>query len=207
MADDDTGSIWTHFEGTAIQGPLADTGAELEQRPIVHERWADWVAEHPDTVVLDWYEEFADNYRDVEVGRAGLGPQFQDTILNWDDRLPENELVVGVNVGDEYRAYVLDDFPAAPTAVNDELDGEPIVAFVDASTDFGLAYSAVVDGQQLEFAVEDDRWVDESGSTWNSSGLATAGPMAGAQLTYASSFVSEWYGWAAYHPSTSIYGE
>jgi len=32
------------------------------------------------------------------------------------------------------------------------------------------------------------------------------GPGSGSQLEYVTSFVTEWYGWAAYHPQTNIFG-
>ena len=39
----------------------------------------------------------------------------------------------------------------------------------------------------------------------NASGKAVDGPLKGASLTYVFSFISEWYGWSAYHPETAIY--
>lgn len=79
-----------------------------------------------------------------------------------------------------------------------------MVVFADASTDFGLAYSAVVDGETLDFEVVDGEYVDATGSVWNQTGLAVTGPFAGTRLQYVTSFVTEWYGWAAYHPGTEI---
>jgi hypothetical protein len=37
-------------------------------------------------------------------------------------------------------------------------------------------------------------------------GRALTGPYSGAVLPFATSFVSEWYGWSAYFPETTIYG-
>ena len=36
-------------------------------------------------------------------------------------------------------------------------------------------------------------------------GLAIEGEFAGVQLAFVTSFFTEWYGWAAFHPETSIY--
>ncbi len=107
MADRQTGSVWTHYDGSILNGPLAEVGLTLELRPTIHTTWSEWQKAYPDTIVLDWYPEYELRYRSIEPGRAGLGPQFQATVLNWDDRLPENELVLGVNLGADYRAYVL----------------------------------------------------------------------------------------------------
>lgn len=207
MADRTTGSVWTHYDGTVLQGPLAEAGARLEIVPLVHLTWEDWKAEYPDSRVMDWIDEFAQRYREVDPGRPGLSETFTDTIQNFDDRLAQNELVLGVGVSGEYRAYVLADQPAELTVVHDILGGEPIAVFIDPSSSFGIAYSTRLDGETLELFVSDGEVVDASGSVWNSSGRAVSGPRAGSQLTFVTSFVTEWYGWVAYHPETSIYGE
>lgn len=206
MADRQTGSVWTHYDGSVLTGPLAGTGVRLTIEPIVHTTWEAWLAEHPDTTVLDWYEAFADRYREVEPGRAGLGPQFQRTVLNWDDRLPENELVLGVNVGDSFRAYVLTDFAPGLTVVQDELGGVPLIVVLEPEARFGMAFLATLEGEPVDLRVEQGRLVDDTGTVWSREGRAIEGPRAGATLTYVTSFVTEWYGWAAYHPETSIYG-
>jgi len=50
-------------------------------------------------------------------------------------------------------------------------------------------------------------WLRDRGtnSLWDLSGKAVEGPLAGTSLTYVSSFISEWYGWSAYHPEATIY--
>ncbi len=207
MADRQTGSVWTHFDDSVLTGPLAGQGLQLEVRPIWHTTWSEWVELHPDTLVLDWYAEFADLYNErVRPGRGGLGPRFQETVLNWDERLPENALVVGVNIGADFRAYPLDSFPDGLNAVNDELHGYPIVVMIDPSKSFGLAFLASAAGQTLSFSVQDGLLVDEQGGAWDLNGRAVSGPLAGTQLTFVTSFVTEWYGWSAYHPDTEIYG-
>ncbi len=207
MADRQTGSVWTHFDGSVLTGTLANSDIHLEIAPLVHTTWADWTALHPQTTVLDWYVEFANSYREVDPGRGGLGPGFQNTILNWDDRLAENELVLGANVGAEYRAYVLADYGNGLEVVNDSLSGIPVAVFIDSQSDYALAFQAVLDGQQLEFVSDGNQISDlTTGSVWGLDGKAISGPLAGMELEFVTSFVTEWYGWAAYHPETSIYG-
>ena len=136
--------------------------------------------------------------------RWKISIQFQATLSSVDDRLPENELVVGVDNNGAAIAYVLADLPDGPAVIEDTLGGLDIVVFADASTDFGIAYSAIVGGETLDFSVDGGLYVDASGSTWSSSGLAVSGALAGTQLEFVTSFVTEWYGWAAYHPDTEI---
>lgn len=206
MKDRQTGSVWTHFDGSVLQGPLAETGTQLEIQPLVHTTWEEWVNLHPDTLVPEWDTRFVDRYRDVTPGGGRVGPQFQRTLLHTDDRLSEGELVLGAGVGSDFRAYVLDDFGQELTVVEDELGGFPIVVFLEAEDSFGLAYSAVVDGTERTFTVEAGAVVDDQGTVWDISGRAVAGPDAGAELQFVTSFVTEWYGWVAYYPDTSIYG-
>ena len=155
MTDAQTGSIWTHFDGTVLQGPLAGMGVEMDLLPIAHMRWDDWLAEHPDTLVPIWETGFEDRYREVTPGGGGLSPYFESTLIHADDRLGISELVLGVNVGDEYRAYVLAAVAyEGPVAIADTLAGFPIVVFADATGSYGLAFCALLEGEVLEFAVD-----------------------------------------------------
>jgi hypothetical protein len=207
MRDRQTGSIWTHYDGAVLQGPLAGTDLNLTFLPLIHTTWAEWLRNYPDSFVLDWYPEFAARYRDfMRPGQAGLGPNFVRTVLNWDDRLAENEMVLGVALGSETRAYVLDDFPLELSVIADRLGNHPVVGFIDPRAGFGLAYSPIVDGEVLKFRVEDESVTDSSGTTWDLRGRAVAGPLKDSQLVFVTSFVTEWYGWAAYHPETTIFG-
>jgi hypothetical protein len=206
MTDRQTGSLWTHFDGTVLQGPLVDSGTTLELKPLVHTTWAEWLELHPDTLVPEWDTPYTDRYRDVRPGGGGIGSAFQDSLLNEDDRLETGELIMGAGVADEFRAYVLADFPTGLSAVADELAGFPIVVFIDPETHFGLAFSAVIDEKLLTFDVVDGVIVDTEGTSWDIAGNAVEGPRAGAHLQFVTSFVTEWYGWAAYYPTTSIYG-
>ena len=206
MRDRQTGSLWTHFDGSVLQGPLAGTGVALDLQPLVHTTWAEWLAIHPDTLVPEWETPYTNRYRDVTPGGGNLGRAFQESLLNDDDRLERGQLVLGAGVGADFRAYVLDDFSGQLSVLADELGGFPIVVFLNPDDSFGLAYSAEIDGTVLEFRVEGEMIIDDEGTTWDIAGNAIAGPRAGTSLQFVTSFVTEWYGWAAYYPDTSIYG-
>ena len=93
--------------------------------------------------------------------------------------------------------------------VNDTLAGQPVVAIYDTLAQTGLAYSREVNGQVLEFYNASPQGVElrdrETGSLWEVQGRALSGPLAGESLTFVPSFISEWYGWSAYHPESGIY--
>ena len=127
--------------------------------------------------------------------------------MHVDLRLPPETLVLAVGVDGAHAAYPLDVLGALDRVVNDGLAGEPIVAWYAPGATSASAHSRVVDGVTLELSSPADGLFRDktTGSGWNRQGLATSGPMEGTQLRYVPSFISEWYGWAAHHPDTTIY--
>jgi hypothetical protein len=51
MVDIETDTLWNQLTGEAIAGPLA--GTVLDRFPITVTTYGEWIAEHPDTAVLD----------------------------------------------------------------------------------------------------------------------------------------------------------
>ncbi len=111
------------------------------------------------------------------------------------------------------RAYPLKSLKAEADVINDVLDDTPLVAFFDEEADTAAAYSRVVDGKTLTFESRKLPsgklffYDKETGSRWNIEGKAEEGALAGKLLTSVESHLSEWYGWVAYFPQTSIYGK
>ena len=208
MNDRETGSIWSHLGGDALDGPMK--GSQLEIIPLAQVTWERWLELHPDTLVLSNDTPFKDWYSDTDIGSPGLGPDFIASIVNWDDRLPHNEPVLGVTAEGAFRAYPLLVLIDSGGIINDTLADKPVVIFMDAQSTFSIAFSREVNGQVLQFenvGDEELKIVDkETGSTWNLEGQAVAGPLEGETLSFVTSFITEWYGWSAYHPQTDIYG-
>ena len=207
MVERETRTVFTHIEGKGVQGVLA--GEQLEFLPLLHLTWGDWKQLHPETTVLDPDTPFSGQYtRPVVTGSAALGPGFAQSLLNVDDRLPGNELILGVQVGETFVAYPFSILQQEGNVIADTIEGQKLVVFADAEAPSGLAYLATVDGSELTFraALEPGFFTDDqTGSRWNIEGKALSGPMAGRSLTYVASFVTEWYGWSAYHPETGIF--
>lgn len=62
-----------------------------------------------------------------------------------------------------------------------------------------------LDGERLTFTVTEDGFREaETGSIWNVLGLATAGPLAGEQLTTYRHVDTFWHSWVAFQPDTTI---
>ncbi len=44
-----------------------------------------------------------------------------------------------------------------------------------------------------------------TGTTWSLEGETLEGELEGHSLDFVTSYITEWYGWSAYNPSTDIY--
>ena len=205
MRDRQTGTIWAHLDGKAVQGPLGEE--RLRIVPLPQMTWGEWKAEYPETLVADPNTPFQDRYTPtVRIGVEGF-----DESLYGDDRLPSNTLVVGVEVDDNFAGFPVDLVHAEGGSINTEVGGQPVVVLYDAESRTGIAYLRMVNDQNLVFTSDEVtegamRIVDrQTGSIWNIHGKAIGGPLAGTNLTFVPSLISEWYGWSGYHPDTELY--
>ena len=213
MFDRQTTSYWFQTGGEAVVGPL--TGKRLPVLPSTLLPWGAWRAEHPDTLVLSMDTGFNrdcqvdpfDGYESViNAGRFSF--PVDDEVAN-DDRLPLDELVLGLEVGDAARAYPLDTLGDA--AVNDEIEGQPVVVFSSANGPTGNAFdprldAALAEGERLTFRFADGAYTDEqTGSLWSLGGRATAGPLAGAQLTPLPVRTTFWFSYRSAFPNVVVF--
>ncbi len=202
MRDRASGSVWAHLDGVASQGPM--TGERLRFIPMPLMTWADWVAENPQTLVLDNQTPYKSQYGEQ------YATQTDPTLARFGDgRLPANDLVVGVEANGAFAGFPIDVVTEAGGVVNTEVGGVPVAVIYDDATGTGIAYSRVVDGQTLSLTSSGGGALtlvdDATGSSWNSLGRSTAGPLSGRSLEFVTSFISAWYGWSAYHPQTALY--
>jgi hypothetical protein len=201
LADHETESIWTSFMGECIWG--FHLGARLEDLRILQISWGAWAKKHPDSLVADGNGESREGHGSTRWPGSLEDPlgDFRDL----DPRLPQNHLVLGVEVGDAARAYPLDTL-IRRFVVNDDVGGLDVVVFGGQSEYTGVAFQRRLDDRLLRFVQRNGVPQDEeTGSTWDLTGLALSGPLAGSRLRHVRSLVEEWYEWAAYHPQTDIY--
>jgi len=202
MQDRETRTIWAHLDGRATRGPLQ--GQRMKIIALPQMTWGEWKRAHKDTLVLSNNTTFKNQYRRFPIG--DFDPR---EALYGDKRLPANALVVGVEVNGQYKAYPVDALSKAAGILNDEINSLPIVVFFDASAKTGLAYSRVVGGKVLEFAPSEtnaSQLKDKAtGNLWDLQGRCVSQGCEGASLQFIPSFISEWYGWSAYHPDTALY--
>ncbi len=93
--------------------------------------------------------------------------------------------------------------------MNDTIVDRPVVVVYDSDAQTGAAYLRDVRGQTLEFYNAAKTGYEirdrETNSMWDVHGRTVRDPHGETRLKFVPSFISEWYGWSAYHPETKLY--
>ncbi|MEE9202230.1 MAG: DUF3179 domain-containing (seleno)protein, partial [Dehalococcoidia bacterium] len=219
MYDRQTHSLWQQLTGEAIVGEL--TGKKLAFIPATIVSWQEFQQAHPDALVLS---------RDTGYNRQyGVNPYSgydrvdQPPFLfrgEMDDRLLPMERVLALAEGDDAVAFPFPALAQTPVVYHTLGDREIVVlyepqtvsaldkTFIAQSRQVGsaAAFSPVVEGKRLTLKAVDGGFQDqETGSTWNLSGQAVAGPLKGKALEPVVSVNSFWFAWGVFRPDTVIY--
>jgi hypothetical protein len=207
MDDYQTNSVWSPVATTAVEGKLK--GAKLDMLPLWQMEWRAWREIHPDTDVLaPELGSRTGHGSDHDIGSPRVQRRMRESMLHWDDRLPHNTLAVAVSAPGGSRAYPLEALRQAGGVVNDEVGGHPVVIIhpmVEGNYS-AAAFSRQVDGTTLTFQADGRGVLDrETGSVWSPEGRALDGPLAGTELPFVPSHVSEWYIVATSYPEIDIF--
>ncbi len=121
-APDGAESLWSQMASSAVTG--AKSGQALGRMPMEVTSWADWLARHPETLVLSLDTGHPRQYnRRVYQGYFSK-PDLMFPVEPLDERMPAKSPVLGVTSGKVHRAYALSTFVGqeAGTFI-DTLDG------------------------------------------------------------------------------------
>ena len=178
--------------------------------------WEEWLAEHPDTTVLDRYTNVypPDFYVPENDPRAIYYDYFtSDEVMfpvwNRDITFEPKAVVVGLSIGDSAKAYGVTDLQEV-RLINDTVGGLNVVVVASPESRAGRIYER---GETVFSLPEADdpnmiptTLVDETGAPWQvtESGLVNvADPSAVSPRI--PSLTSFWFGWFQYHPDTAVY--
>ena len=221
MYDRATETLWTHFDGKAVVGLLA--GEELEPISSPLMAWGDFAETYPTGRVLNPDATGFDRAygRNPYVGYDN--EQSEPFLFNGitDPRASSKLRVVGVERGEAAAAFSLDFVSEGQAkATNTSVGEDAIVIFwkagqasaldregIDAGRDVGsvtVFLSEVGDSELTFTAVDGDFIDDQTGSTWNLAGEATAGELAGEILEQIPHLDTFWFAWATYRPGTDL---
>jgi hypothetical protein len=165
-------------------------------------------------------ETFPEAPMDEFIGERHLFPQPPVTEVPvrsvreaW-DLLKPDDLVLGVTVGNEARAYPLNVFEEEPARkiLNDTLAGQPILASFCDNCHNGIVYDRIVNGQALTFGVDGRLWKEsmvmydeQTQSRWSHmTGVAKRGKLRGAVLKSLPSVMTDWQTWRSHHADGTV---
>jgi len=210
MRDDETGTWWQQVSGEAIQGPLR--GRKLT--PVYNDEltFALWKRENRQGRVLKPDDRVKQNYEaaDWETQYAKLRVV---TPVDPNDKLSPRTLIAGLAINGRAKAYSLPALEKQRLILDNLGAGAgltPLFIVLGDDNKSVRAFERTVDGRQLEFFVKADKTPiqltdAETATTWDFTGKAVSGPLAGKQLKKIIALKDYWFDWKIYHPDTKVY--
>lgn len=208
MYDHRTNTLWSQIAGEAIRG--AYNKEKLAIFPSQMTSWGEWQAAYPETRVLS-AEELWEREGEVIDPYIGYYTSGFAGVTGWEnpnDLLPAKELVVGLVIGPEARAYPLA-LMQEVGLVQDDLGGIPLLLVYDSGLGSVAVYRRDTAEGVLNFSLtgEDGQLQDiETKSSWDiRNGRADHGALLGLNLTRLAAPLVYWFAWSDIHPSTNVY--
>jgi hypothetical protein len=132
LYDRETESLWAHFEGRAVAGPLA--GRTLERIPVRQEPVGAWLERHPQTTVLARPDRMRIDYRYSPFQAYWISEVVPVEVDARDDRYHPKEVVLGVERNGRTRAYLGSILTAEGGRIVDDFDGRKIRVAYDSKS-------------------------------------------------------------------------
>ncbi len=185
MRDLETGSLWSHILGEAMQGKLA--GESLRPVPSVLTDWRSWRADHPKTTVL-------------ALDRSAR--QFRS-----DFQKQPGTFVLGLAILGHTKAYPFDVLKNHPL-INDTFRDVPVLITFDKKSTGARIFKRKLGERILSFqsgpgGTLADR---ETDSIWSpTTGRCTGGELNGSELDPLPGIVSFRRSWNTFHPDSEVF--
>jgi hypothetical protein len=190
--DASTHSWWRQANGEAIAGP--SKGKSLTEIPSRQVTLAEWLREHPSSLIMQPDSVLKSNYSkdfDYETGKSRKSLTGTDTV-SWHDKA----WVVGITVNGQSKAYDWNRL-RRERVVNDVVGGRPIVlALASDTTSFAAFVRPQPDGR---FVVRNDSLVAGIAS------YAFNGKGANGTLEPVKASQEFWHSWRTFQPATARY--
>jgi hypothetical protein len=217
MYDRQTRTLWNQLTGEPVLGELVGEDLKLKFLPVVTS-WKSWLAQHPETLVLDVNTGYQ---RPYEPGEP-YGTYFADTetmfpVWQRSNLLETKDRVYALHIEGIPTAYPLD-ILIEELVVNDTV-GETNIVLVAARGDItvqsdpAITYNAGGEVRAYHRGEESfkpgpdaDTVVDTTGRTWQVTEEALVGP-AGELSPRINGHLAYWFGWYSFFPKTVLYGE
>ena len=205
MYDRTTNTLWEQFTGEPVWGDLVGSGIQLDVLPVVHTTWDEWLADHPDTLVLDIETGHVRDYGEgVAYSRYFASSGLMFPVPDRSGPLAVKDSVYAVRLNDQVVGYPIlllgkEEF------LQDEIGGDPVVVFSTPDRSGGRAYAAPP-GRVFAYDVDAGVATTEDGSRWTATEGALLGP-SGEQLERLPGHNAFWFALVNHAPRFRLYGE
>jgi hypothetical protein len=190
--DASTHSWWRQANGEAIAGP--SKGKALTEIPSRQVTLAEWLREHPTSLIMQADAGLKDNYSkdfDYETGKSRKSLTGTDTV-SWHDKA----WVVGITVNGQSKAYDWNRL-RRERVVNDVIGGQPIVLGLASDTTSFAAFVRPNPG--AKFIVRNDSLV-AGVAAYAFNGTGTNGTLEPVKASQ-----EFWHSWRTFQPATARY--
>lgn len=145
MYDRETESLWSQIMAQGVTGPAS--GIQLQPIPILHTTWGNWLARHPETVVLRPPTAYGRNYDVSPYQDYVESSRLMFPVTHKDRRYATKSVVLGVKIGDLAKAYPFEELPADTDTLNDTIGNQAIVINYDLPSQSAWVLDA--DGREI----------------------------------------------------------
>jgi hypothetical protein len=206
MRDDETGTWWQQVSGEAIHGPLK--GKKLTRVENDELTFALWKRENQQGRVLKPDDRVKQDYEPAD-WEARYAKLRVITPVDPNDKVSPRTLIAGLELNGRAVAYPMPALEKQRLILHD-IGATPLFVVLGDDNKSVRAFERTVDGRALEFFVKANttplQLTDaETLSTWDFTGLAVGGPLAGKRLKKIIVLKDYWFDWKIYHPDTKVY--
>ena len=203
MYDRNTNTLWEQYTGEPVWGDLVGSGIQLDILPVVHTTYDEWLAQHPDTLVLDIETGHFRDYREgVAYGGYFASSGLMFPVPDRSGPLAVKDSVYAVRLNGEVVGYPIL-LLGEEGFLQDEIGDDRVVVFATPDRTGGRAYAA---GEErfVSYDIETGTAVAESGSRWT----VTEGVLisdSGEELARLPGHNSFWFALVNHAPSFRLY--
>jgi hypothetical protein len=147
LYDRETESLWSQILGKAVAGKLS--GEELNIYPSQLTTWGQWQKNEPLTKVLSTQTGYTRNYEQVAYAQYLNSEKLMFPVANKSDRLSNKERVLGLQVGEKFKAYPYSVLKKKNLPIEDTFNGKKLWIHFDEKNN--SARIEAVDGGEVTY--------------------------------------------------------
>ena len=203
MYDRTTNTLWDQFVGEPVWGDLVGSGIQLDVLPIVHTSYDEWLAEHPDTLVLDINTGFGRDYGEgVAYARYFASSGLMFPVPDRSGPIAVKDSVYAVRLHGEVVGYPIL-LLGKENFLEDEIGGTPVIVFATPDRSGGRAYAAPAE-RVVAYDAATGVATTEGGARWIATEGALIGP-SGEELERLPGHNAFWFALVNHAPSFRIF--